>query len=80
MWSSSQGPRQDVIDFISHHSATVVQRTTIARKLSAVRALYRFLLIERADADPCGRGPPVCRALAQGADGGSVGGCWDPNR
>lgn len=46
--------RQDVIDFISHlQRDRGLKRTTIARKLSAVRALYRFLLIDgRADADP----------------------------
>lgn len=46
--------RQDVIDFISHlQRDRGLARTTIARKLSSVRALYRFLLIDgRADADP----------------------------
>lgn len=46
--------RQDVIDFISHlQRDRGLKRTSIARKLSAVRALYRFLVIDgRTDADP----------------------------
>jgi len=46
--------RQDVIDFISHlQRDRGLTRSTIARKLSSVRGLYRFLLIDgRSEADP----------------------------
>ncbi len=46
--------RQDVIDFVSFlQRERGLARTTIARKLSGVRGLYRFLLIDgRTDADP----------------------------
>ncbi|MGI5818415.1 MAG: site-specific tyrosine recombinase XerD [Armatimonadota bacterium] len=46
--------RQDVIDFISFlQRDRGLARTTVARKLSSVRGLYRFLLLEeRAQADP----------------------------
>ncbi len=46
--------RQDVIDFVSFlQRDRGLARTTISRKLSSVRGLYRFLLIDgRTDADP----------------------------
>ncbi|MFW6156539.1 MAG: site-specific integrase, partial [Armatimonadota bacterium] len=46
--------RQDVIDFIRFlQRDRGLARTTVARKLSSVRGLYRFLLLEeRTDLDP----------------------------
>ncbi len=50
----TEASRQDVIDFVSFlQRDRKLARTTIARKLSSVRGLYRFLLIDgRATADP----------------------------